>query len=158
MAQLGQFVLVNLEGAGTFVFVFFPREFQRSRRATWDPQDVTIGTKPLFYGNRDPKRITVNEVWLDKTSLNESIGPDIQALFALQDEDPKSGRPPALLAIWGDQQERCVLEEITITEKWFSSDGEPQRASVMLQLLELQEEGESTSVVVNDEVFVPVGP
>lgn len=160
MAQLGQFVLVNLEGPGSFVFDFFPAEIQTSRRAAWEPQEVTIGTKPLFYGNRDPKRIVVNEVWLDRTALNESIEPEIRALFALQDEIPKLGRPPALQAIWGDRSERCILEEVVINEQWFSPKGEPQRATVTLHLLELQPERESVDVVVRDveaESFNPLG-
>jgi hypothetical protein len=155
LAQLGQFVLINLEGKGTFVFDLFPREIQSSRRTVWEPQDVTRGTKPLFYGNRDPKRITINEVVFDGTELNESIEPQIAALYALQNEDARLGRPPMLLAIWGDRQERCVLEEISIVEKFFSTSGEPLRAMVSMQLVEIQEQGEATSLSVNDEVEAP---
>lgn len=155
----GQFVLVNLEGAGTFTFRFFPQEIQTTARATWEPQDVTTGVKPLFFGNRDPKRLSVPELFLDRTDAIESIEPDIRALEALQVEDAKLGRPPALLAIWGDEQLRCVLEEVTVNRKWFSPEGNPQRASVSLQLLELQEEGEAVDVVVNDDIeFEPLGP
>ena len=155
MAQLGQFVLINLEGKGTFVFDLFPREIQTSRRVVWEPQDVTRGTKPLFYGNREPKRITVNEVVLDGTELNVSIEPEITALYALQNEDAVLRRPPVLLAVWGDRQERCVLEEVSIIEKFFSPDGEPLRAVISLQLVEVQEQGEATGVTVNDEVEAP---
>jgi hypothetical protein len=155
LAQLGQFVLINLEGKGAFVFDLFPQEIQTSRRTVWEPQEVTRGTKPLFYGNRDPKRIMVNEVVFDGTELNESVEPQITALYALQNEDALLRRPPVLLAIWGDRQERCVLEEVTIVEKFFSPDGEPLRAMVSMQLVEIQEQGEATSLTVNDEVQAP---
>jgi len=155
LAQLGQFVLINLEGKGSFVFDLFPREIQTSRRVVWEPQDITRGTKPLFYGNRDPKRIAVNEVMFDGTELNQSIAPQITALSALQNEDARLRRPPVLLAIWGDRQERCVLEEVTIVEKFFSPEGEPLRAVVSLQLVEIQEQGEATAVSVNDEIEAP---
>lgn len=152
MAQFGQFVLINLEGRGTFVFDLFPREIQTSRHVMWEPQEVTRGTKPLFYGNRDPKRITVNEVVFDGTELNVSIEPQITALYALQNEDARLGRPPILLALWGDRQERCVLEDVSIVEKFFSSEGDPQRAVVTMNLVEIQEQGEATSLTINDEV------
>lgn len=150
-AKRWAFVLINLEGAGSFFFDFFPKEIQTTGRVTWEPQDVTIGVKPLFYANRDPRRISVPEVVLDRTDTLESIKRDIENLEALQAEDPKLGRPPALLAIWGDEQFRCVLEEVTINRKWFSAEGNAQRAMVSLQLLELQEErSESVEVIVRD--------
>jgi hypothetical protein len=145
-----QLIIANLEGPGTYAFKFFPENLQTSRRVVWEPQDVTIGTKPLQYGNRDPKRISFNEVWLDNTDTGESIAPDIAALFALQNEIPKIGRPPALLAAWGDRQERCVLEEISVTETFFSGLGEPLRATVAMQFVELQKRMESTDVVVTE--------
>lgn len=154
------FVLINLEGAGSFFFDFFPKEIQTTRRANWEPQDTAGGVKPSFYANGDPKRVTVPEVQLDRSREQQSIKPDIDALEALQQEDPKLGRPSALLAIWGDEQIRCVLEEVTINRKWFSTEGNPQRASVSLQLLELQEETESVDVVVRDVdegEFNPIG-
>jgi len=144
------FILINLEGGESFVFMFFPTDVQTTRRANWEPQDTTLGTKPIFYGNRDPKRISVPEVWLDQADTNESIAPDIVALFDLQKESKQHGRPPALLAAWGDRQERCVLEEVTVSEKFFSPEGIPLRASVSLQLLELQQEREMVTSTVRD--------
>ena len=99
-----------------------------------------LGVKPLFYANREPKRITVEEVFLDRTDTGESITDDIDGLLALQHEVPKLGRPPALLLIYGDRQQRVVLEEVTITEQWFSPEGNPQRAKLSLQLVEIQED------------------
>lgn len=149
-AKRWAFVLINLEGADSFFFDFFPKEIQTTERAVWEPQDVTIGKKPIFYANREPKRISVPEVVLDRTDARESIKEDIEALGALQVEVANLGRPPALLAIWGDEQYRCVLEELTVNRTWFSPDGNPERASVSLQLLELQEDVESVDVVVTD--------
>jgi hypothetical protein len=152
MGQRWALVLINLEGAGRFFFDVFPKDINTTNHANWEPQDITIGTKPLFYANREPKKISIPEVVLDRTKTQESIKDDIANLEALQSEDPTLGRPPALLAIWGDEQYRCVLEEVTINRKWFSPEGNPQRASVSLQLLELQEERESVDVVVRDDV------
>ena len=149
--QLGKFVLVNQEGPGSFVFDFFPAKINTTQRANWEAQDVTIGTKPIFYGNRDPRRITVDEIWLDGTDSGSSITEDIKLLFALQKET-KQGTPPALAAIWGDRQEQVVLEEVSIEEQFFSSDGEPLRARVRLQLIEIQSYGEQTSNADRDDV------
>lgn len=149
--QLGQFVLVNQEGPGSFVFDFFPTKINTTRRANWEAQDVVIGTKPLSYGNRDPRRITMDEIWLDGTDSGNSITDDIKLLFALQNET-KKGMPPALAAIWGDRQEQVVLEEVSVEEQFFSSDGEPLRARVRLQFIEIQSYGEQTSSVDRDDV------
>lgn len=142
------FVLINLEGQDSFVFDFFPREIQGTDRANWEPQDVTIGMKPLFYANREPRRLSVPEVYLDGTLTGESVGEQIDALRALRLELPKLGRPPALLAVYGDRQLRCVLEEVTITEEAFWSEGNPLRARVSLQLIELQEWSEFVNSTV----------
>lgn len=137
-AQSGKFVLINLCGGGVVTFQFFPTApIETSRRANWEEQNTTIGTKPLFYFNRDPRRPNVQEVWLDKTDQNQSITPDIEALLALQDETCE-GTPPLLLAVWGDRQERCVLEEIRIEEMFHHPSGFPMRAKVSLQLKEVQ--------------------
>jgi len=150
MGKRWAFVLINLEGPGDFFFDLFPREIQTSDRAVWEPQEITIGVKPLFYANRDPKRISIPEVFLDRSDELTSIKPDIDALLQLQAEIPKLGRPPALLATWGEEQVRCVLETVDIKRTWFSEEGDPQRAAVSLQLLQLQEERESVDVVVRD--------
>jgi hypothetical protein len=142
------FVLINLEGVGSFFFDFFPREIQTVNRANWEQQDTTIGVKPLFYANREPQRISVPEVFLDSTDAQQSIVGEIAALQELLLEIPKFGRPPALLASWGNEEHRVILEELTINRRWFSGDGNPQRASVSLQLLQLQEQRESTDVTV----------
>jgi len=151
-----KFALIHLEGPGTFIFQFFPKEIQTSRRSLWEQQEITIGTKPILYANREAKQIQVDELWLDSTETNQSIAPDIAALYALQDENPKLGRPPALLAIWGDRQERCVLEQVTVVESFFTPTGEPLRARVSLQLLELQVEMEAVSSQVIDVTEIPV--
>ena len=144
------FVLINLEGRDSFVFDLFPKEIQGTDRANWEPQDVTIGMKPLFYANREPRRVSVPELYLDGTRTGESVNDQIDALRSLKDELPSIGRPPALLAVWGARQQRCVLEEVTITEELFWSEGNPMRARVSLQLLELQEQREAVHSTVKD--------
>ena len=136
--QSGKFVLINLCAGGSFIFNFFPTQpIEVSRRANWEEQNTTIGTKPLFYMNRDPRRPEIREVWLDKTDTNESITPQLEALLALQDEVCE-GTPSPLLVIWGDRQERCVLEDIHIEETFHRRDGAPIRARVSLSLKEIQ--------------------
>ena len=136
--QRGKFVLVNLCAGGTFVFDWFPTApIEQSRRANWNEQDTTIGTKPLFYANRDPRKLEIREVWLDKTDLSQSVKPQIEALLALQDEVCE-GTPPPLLAIWGDYQERVVLEEARIEQMFHAPSGIPIRARVSLSLKEVQ--------------------
>jgi len=152
------FVLIKLEGGESFVFQLFPAEIQTTARVNWEPQDTTIGMKPIFYANRDGIRISVPEVWFDKTDTNESIAPDIDALHALRNENPRTGRPPTLRASWGDEGYRCVLEEVTISRKMFSGDGLPLRASVSLQLLELQNEREDVTSTVTDVPPSGIGP
>jgi hypothetical protein len=136
---IGKFVLVNLDGGGTFVFDFFPTApISGSRRANWPEQETTIGTRPLFYMNRDPRKPEVMEVWADKTDTNESLTPEIEALYALQDEIAGLGAPPRLLAMWGDRQEVCVLEELRHEEHMHSPSGNPIRVKFSLTLKEVQ--------------------
>lgn len=144
----GQFQLVNLEGAGSFIFKFFPKGNRSDDRANWEPQDTTIGTKPLFYANREPRRLSFDELLLDVSdSAFDSITEDIKALRALMTDNPDTGAPPALLAIWGDRQEPVVLEQLTVEEQFpFGQDGSPMRAKVSLQLLETQQEEDVNEV------------
>ncbi|MGA9774008.1 MAG: hypothetical protein WBV94_33565 [Blastocatellia bacterium] len=138
----GKFVLVNLCGGGAFIFDWFPTSdgIELNRRANWPEQETTIGTKPLFYMNRDPRRLEIREVWLDRSDTNESITPLMNALLALQDEICE-GTPPPLLALWGDRQERVILEEIRFEEKLHHQNGNPIRARASLSLKEIQEDG-----------------
>lgn len=136
----GKFVLINLCAGGTYTFQYFPTApIELSRRANWQEQDTTIGTKPLFYFNRDPRRLEVPEVWLDTTDTNESLTAQIEALLALQDESCE-GTPPPLLAIWGDRQERVILEEVRFGERFHAPGGHPIRVQVSLSLKEIQED------------------
>jgi hypothetical protein len=143
------FVLINLEGRDSFVFEFFPNEIQGTDRANYEQQDTTIGMKQLFYANRDPRRLSAPELILGARA-DAPIGEEIDALRALQNELPKTGAPPALLAAYGSRQLRCVLEEITITENFFTPEGDPLRARVSLNLIELQEEGTAVDVNIHE--------
>lgn len=134
------FVLINLEGGGAYVFEFFPKEIQSTDRANWEPQDVTLGVKPIFYANIEPRRISVPELYLDGTFDGATINEQIEGLQALKNEQPGKGSPPALLAVWGSRQQRCVMEECVVSEIFFERGGNPLRARVSLQLVELQQE------------------
>ena len=148
----GKFVLVNLISQGDYIFDIFPRSVTTQDRANWQPQETTIGVKPLFYANREPRQITVDEVFLDSTNTNQSLTPEIKALRQLMAETER-GTPPPLLAAWGDRQERCVLTELNIEEQFFTPDSKPIRAKVRLTLTQLQPTGERTSArVIEDDV------
>lgn len=142
-----QFMLINLVGQGAFIFQFFPRRVTAIDRANWEAQETTIGVKPLFFSNREPRTIQLDELWLDNTDTNESLTPDIKELRALMEETNK-GTPPPLLAGWGDRQERCVLQELEISEEFFNTEGQPIRVKVRLSLQQFQPEGESVRVRV----------
>ncbi|HEY6327869.1 MAG TPA: hypothetical protein VI756_00930 [Blastocatellia bacterium] len=136
----GKFALIPLEGGGAaFVFTYaFPvAPIAMSRHANWPEQDTTIGTKPLFYANRDPKKIEVSEVWLDQSDDSSSLTSQINALFALQDETAL-GTPPLLLALWGDRAEMCVLVDVRAEETFHAPEGWPIRVKVSLELEERQ--------------------
>lgn len=147
MARAG-LILINLENQGAFTFRFFPQTVATTDRANWSAQETTIGVKPLFYGNREPRRIDFPELWFDNTDTNESLTPTIKELRMLFEETEK-GTPPALLAGWGDRNERCVLEELSIEEQFFNTNGEPLRARIRMSLIQLQPDaGETTGVKV----------
>ena len=150
MAEAG-LALINLEsGDAAFVFQFFPASLSTTDRANWNAQETTVGVKPLFYANREPRRIEFLELYLDSTDTNESLTDDLKRLKDLFEETEK-GMPPALLAVWGDRRERCVLEEISIEEKFFNASGEPTRAQIKMSLIQLQPEtNEATMVKVGE--------
>ena len=144
-----QLTLINLIAEGAFVFQFFPSKVSSTDRANWNPQETTIGVKPLFFANRDPRRIDFDELWLDNTATNESLTPQIKRLREMMQETER-GTPPPLLAAWGDRNERCVLEELNISEEFFNESGAPIRVRVSLKLIQLQPESGTTSVRVLD--------
>ncbi|MBA3242349.1 MAG: hypothetical protein H0T60_14055 [Acidobacteria bacterium] len=149
-AQVNSLVLVNLEGSESFIFRFFPSSIEVGARANWRAQDVTIGVKPLAYANREPRQIRFDGLWLDNTHTGDSITPEIEQLTKMMEETVR-GTPPPLLALWGDRQERCVLEELTVVEEFFNADGTPIRASLQMSLLQLQEESPAPAPVRRNE-------
>lgn len=149
MPQAG-LALINLEDQQAFTFQYFPANVQTVDRTNWGAQETTTGVKPLFYANREPRLLDFPELWLDNTTTNESLTPQIKELRKLLEETEK-GTPPALLAAWGDRNERCVLQEMAIEEKFFNTDGYPIRLRIRMTLIQLQPETrESTSVKVVD--------
>ena len=148
MAQAG-LALVNLTNQESFVFQFFTFSVSATDRANWEAQNTTVGVKPLFYANREPRQIEFPELYLDNTDNNQSLTPDIKRLRELMEEAEDRGTPPPLLAIWGDRNERCVLEELNIEELFFTDDGFPIRVKIRMSLIQLQPEtNEATGVDV----------
>ena len=131
-------MLTNLSGPGRFVFEF-PGKIRTTRRNNWPQQNTIGGMKPLHWANRDADQITPEDLWLDRSSENASITPDIEALEALLAES-RGGTPPILLAQWGDRSVRCVIENFDTDEEFFMSDGRPLRARVDLVLTRIQED------------------
>lgn len=140
--------LVNLARSQTFVFGWFPNEDRTQDRANWEPQETTTGVKPLFYANRDPRRIDFRDLYLDHTETGESLTPTLRHLQDLMVETEPGGSPPPLLAIWGDREERCVLEDLMFENIFFNDAGEPLRSRISISLLELQPDREGTGVRV----------
>ena len=150
MAQ-STFQLIDIDSDFAYEFPFFPENIRTVDRANWEPQDTTIGTKPLFYANGEPLQISV-ELYLDTTAFNTSLKPDIDLLRLFKAELPEGGVPGPMLAIWGDTKVRCVLADLTIEESMFNDEGNPTRAKVNVELTQLQEDGESTSVRETEDV------
>lgn len=131
--------LINLVSSGQVVFRYFPVQIDSEDRANWEAQDVLTGTKPLLYSNNEPQRIRVDELWLDKTDLKQSITPEIEQLRRMM--KPVQGASPPLLLLFGDFAQRVVLEEMKVERQRFTREGVPTRARVSLTFMQIQEEG-----------------
>lgn len=148
----GVLMLVNLDNQISFEFQFFPEEINTTDRNNWEPQETTIGVKPLFYANREPRQLDFSELYLDSTETNESLTPEVNELRALMNESDETGKPPALMAIWGDRTEQVVLQDLTISEIFFHQQGFPIRVRISMSLIQIQSEGGvSTSVEILDD-------
>lgn len=145
------FQLIDLTSNISFTFQFFPEAMRHSERVNWSPQDTTIGVRPLFYQNTEPRQLSVNDLILDSTEDDRSLVPDLDDLRALKAEVETIGMPTPLLAVWGTQKLRCVLQQLEIEEVYFNRDGDPTRARISIELLEIQEDGEATSVTITDD-------
>lgn len=132
------FALVNLTNQENYVFQFFPNEIRSTDRANWNPQETTIGVKPLFYANREARILEFQDIYLDNSETNESLTPEIKKIRSLMDEVENRGTPPPLLAIWGDRNERCVLQDLTCEEVLFNRDGFPIRVRFSFTLIQIQ--------------------
>ncbi|HQZ81600.1 MAG TPA: hypothetical protein PLR83_00140 [Pyrinomonadaceae bacterium] len=148
---MSTFQLIDLTSNISFTFQFFPEAIRHSERMNWSPQDTTIGVRPLFYQNTEPRQMSVNDLILDTTDDDRSLVPDLDDLRALKAENETIGSPTPLLAVWGSQKLRCVLQSLDIEEVYFNRDGDPTRCRIMIELLELQDDGEATSTMVGDE-------
>lgn len=141
-ARREEFALIEIQPPGrTVIFEYFPSSITKNSRANWETQNVTIGVKPLMYANREPLRITIDELLIESYDAQTSIQPQIDALLSLQAEKmqpgEQTGAPPILLVIYGDYQQTVVLEEVTIKESFFTRDATLIRAYVILTLVEI---------------------
>lgn len=143
------FTLVNVYKHESWEFSYFPTEIETASEANWEPQSTTIGVKPLFFSNREPISLTVNDLLLDGSLSGTSITPQIKRLRALQEETAK-GTPATLIALWGDRQETVVLKTLTIREDFFAPEGFPLRARVSLTFLQVQEQV-NVNIVEDDD-------
>lgn len=149
----GTFQLIDFKSDYTFEFQYFPAQIRLGSRSNWDPQNTTIGTRPLFYANGDPMKISVDDLIIDEHDSGISIKPTIDLLLLMKTEE-EDGPPPALLAQFGDWTFRCVLESVDVRMIAFNNDGQCTRAEISIELLELQEDGEATGVsVYTEDVF-----
>ena len=136
-------VLIDLNSQASFEFQYFPNEVKSVDRSNWEAQEVTIGTKPLFYQNREPQVLTFSELYFDTTDSNITLTETLNSLRSFSmDEVDDHGAPPSLLAVWGDNKLRCVLHDLTIEQIYFTPDGLPTRARLSLELTEIQADSE----------------
>jgi hypothetical protein len=120
---------------------YFPDMVRWQRRVNWRPQDTSIGTKPLMYENREPKVLTFPELWMDNTESNLSLADSLDTLESwTTDEVDSLGSPPPLLVAWGDRRQRCVVQDLTVEETFFTAQGFPIRAKISMEFLEIQED------------------
>ena len=87
--------LIDLYSSRVWVFQYFPAEMSAEDRANWEPQNVSIGKKPLLYGNREPRSINISDVLLD-SETDESLTKEI--------EEPAA----SALHLWGLAGARCT--------------------------------------------------
>ncbi len=151
--------LINLESGDAWVFQFFPERHSSDDRANWYPQDVSRGTKPLMYANREPQRIIMNNVLLDATDTGQSLTEEIEELRSLLSETDH-GTPPTLRLICGDWQRRVVLEDLGVETEMSDRDGKPLRVRLNMTFVEhtLIERVTSRTVEPGEEdSFNPMG-
>lgn len=142
------FQLIDLETDFAFEFPYFPEMIRVSEAANWQPQETTMGIKPLFYANGEPRTISVSDIILDNTLTNEPVTEllDSIRLFKTEMED---GRPPQpLLVVWGDNTYLCVMTAFDHEGIMFTPEGYCIRARVSIELLQIQEDNETTTVKV----------
>ncbi|OLE54593.1 MAG: hypothetical protein AUG51_07355 [Acidobacteria bacterium 13_1_20CM_3_53_8] len=142
--------LINTETGDAWVFQFFPSQLSSDDQANWTPQDVSVGTKPLIYSNRDPQRIEIPEVLLDSTDTGKSLTEEIEQLRSLMRETINH-TPPLLYLICGDWQQRVVMERLRVERKLFNSDGQPIRAYLNMSFIEFRQV-ERVTVNISDSI------
>lgn len=142
-----KFQIIDPASEYTFEFPLFPNEIDTDSGANWDAQETTAGKKPIFYKNTEPITISIPEVYIDYSRENVSAVSDLE-LLRLQHTEDESGTPPPLLVVWGEQTYRCVLKHLAVNQTRFVDDGNPKRLRLSLEFVELQEDGEGTSVTV----------
>jgi hypothetical protein len=157
MAKAKPIALVNLDTGQAWAFQFFPKSLGIEDRANWEAADVTMGTRPLMYANREPQRISIDEVWLDSSDAGVSLTEEIEGLRSLMKETNQR-TPPALRLICGDWQQRVVLEEMKVEEQLFDRSGNPLRARISLSFIEhVQIERVTVRTIEPEEDFNPIG-
>lgn len=129
--------LVNLNSGGAWVFQFFPSSISTDDRANWEAANISTGTKPLIYANREAQRIEINDVWLDSSETDESLKQDIEGLRDLMKQSSGGTPPPLLSFICGDWQQKVVLESLRTERQLFDRQGRTIRARVSLTLIEV---------------------
>lgn len=147
----GKFQLIDIGSDFAYEFPFFPETIRSMEGANWQPQETTIGIKPLFYANGEPRGVSVDELYLDSTDTDTSLKPDLDLLRLFKTELEEGGPPPPMLAVWGDNEFRCVLTRLDIEEIYFNPEGLCTRAKIGIELLELQPDGEATGVELGDD-------
>jgi contractile injection system tube protein len=161
MRQQAPIALINLVTNEVWMFQFFPEKVSTEDKTNWELQNVTIGTKPLGYANREPQKISISDVFLDDSDQSQSIERPIQNLRSLMSETEAGQPPPTLRFICGSWQERVVLESLNIEREMFNADGDAIRARISMTLIQVAQ-NERTEVQFTDPfseeaTFSPLG-
>lgn len=146
-----KFVIGTIHGAPIEVVAQYnPKELARQAAATWNPHPNTsakyasTGESQMWseYRTTAPRTLTV-ELLFDGYEEGISIAPIVEDLERLtipvdmSSRDESKRRPQLCVAVWGQQQLRCVVTSVATKLTMFDDAGAPLRATCTVVLTEV---------------------
>ena len=135
--ETGSLIILNLRDGGA-IRLLFPEQLESEDSANYSAVDISSGLKPLFFENREPGEIKLDDVLLDGTRGYISVEPEIEKLNKLLQPDSQTGAPPPLQIMANSWSRRCVLVTLRVNRTFFTPQGECIRALVSLTLKEIR--------------------